>query len=64
MERKISGKRYNNVEALKKVLEKSWAEMTMNQCAIIIANFPTRFKKYIETQEGKNILKFKNFKYF
>ncbi|CAK9821600.1 Transposable element Tc3 transposase [Anthophora retusa] len=52
LEQKISGKRYNTVDTLKRALERSWDEITVEQCASIVGNFPKRLKKCIEADGG------------
>ncbi|VDO87649.1 unnamed protein product [Heligmosomoides polygyrus] len=52
MEQKISTTRYATVEQLKSALLRSWDEITAEQCATIISDFPKRLRKCIEAREG------------
>lgn len=48
LDQKVSATRYATVDALKKVLSRAWDEITVEQCATIVGNFPRRVKKCIE----------------
>ncbi|VDO82550.1 unnamed protein product [Heligmosomoides polygyrus] len=52
MEQKISTTRYATVEQLKSALLRSWDEITAEQCATIISDFPKRLRKCIEAKGG------------
>ncbi|VDO70875.1 unnamed protein product [Heligmosomoides polygyrus] len=52
MEQKISTTRYDTVEQLKSALLRSWDEITAEQCATIISDFPKRLRKCIEAKGG------------
>ncbi|VDO61588.1 unnamed protein product [Heligmosomoides polygyrus] len=47
MEQKISTTRYATVEQLKSALLRSWDEITAEQCATIISDFPKRLRKSV-----------------
>ena len=52
LEDKISMKTYQTVDALKAALKRAWDEMTVQECATIVSNFPKRLKKCIEVDGG------------
>lgn len=52
LEQKISGKRYDTVEALKRVLKRAWDEITVAELATIVESFRKRLKKCIEADGG------------
>lgn len=52
LEQKVSATRYATVDALKTALTRAWDEITVEQCATIINNFPKRVKKCIDAEGG------------
>lgn len=51
LEKKVSGKRYATVEAVKGALRRSWDNMTVEQCASIVGNICNRVRKCIKAEE-------------
>lgn len=52
LEQKVSATRYATVDALKTALTRAWDEITVDQCATIVEDFPKRVKKCIEAEGG------------
>lgn len=52
MQQKLSGTRYTTLEQLKVALKRAWDEITVEQCASIVANFRKRLRACITAEGG------------